>query len=142
MVSFNAGHASVLTLSLSAETSFLHLFQELLLWSDLQKSLTCTGLPPSPARCNVRINPTVSVIALPVNFYTRLIIKRFLALVKVYYDKKSAKKRCFQRSFANFCFLICGVSSFFSHYHSLHFFFFLFFFCDVLSASGNSQVQQ
>ena len=45
-------------------------------------------------------------------------------------------------AFANFCFLICGVSSFFSHYHSLHFFFFLFFFCDVLSASGNSQVQQ
>ena len=128
-------------LSITAGISFPHLFQELLLWSDLQKSLTCTGLPPSPARCNVRINPTVSVIALPVNFYTRLIIKRFSLLVKVYYDKKSAKKRCFQRSFANFCFLICGVSSFFSHYRSFHFFFFLFFFCDVSSAFCNLQLQ-
>ena len=59
-------------------------FQGLLLWSDLQKSLTDTGLTPSPARWDVQINPTLSVIALTCSLPYRIIIKRFCLLVKVF----------------------------------------------------------
>jgi len=60
-----------------------NLFQGLLLRSDIQKSLTYAGLTPSPVRCDVQKNLTVSVIAFTCEILHTVIIKRFGRFVKV-----------------------------------------------------------
>ena len=65
--------------------------------SDLQKSLTDTGLTPSPARWDVQINPTLSVIALTCSLPYRIIIKRFCLLVKVFFLFCDVFLRCLFR---------------------------------------------
>lgn len=52
------------------------------LGSDIRKYSTYTGLSPLPARWDVRIRPTVSVITFAVEIHTRIIIKRKQPFVK------------------------------------------------------------
>ena len=68
MVSSNAGSASALTFHAA---SVFRMLWGLQLESDVRKPPTDTGLAPLPARCDVRIVPTVSVIAFPFKIHTQ-----------------------------------------------------------------------
>lgn len=61
--------------------SLTETFQNLQLRSDIQIYLTCTGLPPSPARCCVLLYPTVFVSV----FHILLLYATILKSVKGFY---------------------------------------------------------
>lgn len=50
--------------------------------SDLRNYSTDTGLAPFPARWDVRIKPTVSVITFAVEIHSKVIIRRIFRFVK------------------------------------------------------------
>ena len=71
MVSSNAGSASALTLMHSC---FFCMRWGLRFGSDIRKYSTDAGLAPFPARWDVRIKPTVSVITFAVEIHAKVII--------------------------------------------------------------------